>query len=115
MISNKYNKIIKKEEKKFSSKIKIYVEDPWNQFDLIGCLFFFIGMTLRFLALMDREDLFTAARLKIIYIYSFSCFFFDDSIYSIKQQKGSFYALIYAFGTCVYYSFLCGSQFSDLN
>ena len=46
----------------WNTRIFYYFQDLWNYFDMAGCTLFLVGMTLRFVAVITNEDVFTAAR-----------------------------------------------------
>jgi hypothetical protein len=55
-------KMFSKTNKKLMSKLRIYFKDPWNILDVLGIMFFFLGMLLRFLYKNNEEIYFRAAR-----------------------------------------------------
>ncbi len=55
-------KMFSKTNKRLMSKLRIYFKDPWNILDVLGIMFFFLGMLLRFLYKNNEEIYFRAAR-----------------------------------------------------
>jgi hypothetical protein len=85
------SKIISKTNKKLISKLRIYFKDPWNIIDVMGILFFILGMLLRFLFKNSEIVYFRAARLLNNYVYMHSyCF------YHIKFFLRNFFILCFA-------------------
>jgi hypothetical protein len=62
------------ETKIIKNKLLHYFENNWNYFDIIGCLVFSIGMSLRFISIKTDENLFIAARYSLSLVKYFVIF-----------------------------------------